>query len=194
VALAARAQQPERMRRIGVLMNGSPTDPIYQSFVKTFADTLQKLGWRRPENAHIDVRWSEGVAERMRAYAVELVALSPDIIPASGSANLTAVLRATRSIPVVFVQVSDPVAQGFVASFARPGDNIPGFSAYEAPMGGKWVDLLKQMAPRLARVAVMFHAETAPQSELFLHSICPVIGLGGDCSVCSDYCRDRARA
>jgi putative ABC transport system substrate-binding protein len=118
--------------------------------------------------------------ERTRAYAMELVGLAPDIILVSGTANLTAALRATRSIPVVFTLVSDPVAQGFVASLARPGDNITGFSAYEFSMGGKWVDLLKQMAPSLARVAVMSNPDTAPQSALFVRSIqaaAPLLGV-----------------
>src|SRR5262245_57947857 len=144
--LAARAQQDGRVRRIGLLMNGRPDVEIYPSYIKAFRQTLQKLGWRDRDNAQIDLRWSEGDVERTRAYAVELVGLAPDIIVASGSANLAAVLRATRSVPVVFLQVSDPVAQGFVASLARPGDNITGFAAYEFSVGGKWLDLLKKMS------------------------------------------------
>src|SRR5262249_25775203 len=123
------------------------------------------------DNVQIDLRWSENDVGRTRVYAMELVGLAPDIIVASGTANLTAVLRATRSIPVMFIQVSDPVAQGFVASLARPGDNITGFSAYEFSIGGKWVDLLKKMTPSLARVGVMSNPDTAPQSALFLRSI-----------------------
>ena len=137
----------------------------------TFTQTLQKLGWRERDNVQFDVRWSEGNVERMRAYAVDLVGLAPDIILASSTANLTAVLRATRSVPVMFIEVSDPVAQGFVASLARPGDNITGFSGFEFSIGGKWVDLLKKMTPGLARVAVMSNPDTAPQSALFLRSI-----------------------
>jgi putative ABC transport system substrate-binding protein len=169
--LVARAQQGNRVRRIGVLMNGIPNEEPYLSWLTTFTQTLQKLGWRERDNVQIDVRWSEGDIERTRAYAEELVGLAPNMILASSTSNLTAVLRATRSIPVVFVQVSDPVAQGFVKSLARPGDNITGFSIYEFSMGGKWVDLLKQMAPSLARVAVMSNPDTAPQSALFLRSI-----------------------
>jgi len=167
--LAAYAQQPNRIRRIGGLMNGTPDQDGF--LLKGSTQTLQKLGWRERDNLQFDMRWSEGNAERMRAYAVELVGLSPDIILASSTANLTAVLRATRSIPVMFIQVSDPVAQGFVASLARPGDNITGFSAYEFSIGGKWVDLLKKMTPSLARVGVMSNPDTAPQSALFLRSI-----------------------
>jgi putative tryptophan/tyrosine transport system substrate-binding protein len=178
--LAAGAQQPNRVRRIGVLMNGTQQGEPYPSSLRTFTQTLQKLGWREPDNVQIDVRWSEGDVERMRAYAIELVGLASDIILASGTANLTAVLRATRSIPVVFTLVSDPVAQGFVASLPRPGDNITGFSAYEFSIGGKWVDLLKQMAPSLARVAVMWNPDNAPQTALFVRSIeaaAPLLGV-----------------
>jgi putative ABC transport system substrate-binding protein len=143
----------------------------YQPFMRTFTDTLQKLGWRERENYQLDLRWSEGDVEQKRAFAVELAASAPDVVLTSGSANLAAVLRATRSIPVVFLQVSDPVAQGFVVSLARPGDNITGFAAYEFSIGGKWVDLLKQMSPGLTHVAMMSNPETAPQSALFLRSI-----------------------
>src|SRR5262245_61567399 len=177
--LAARAQG-ERVRRIGFLMNGRPNEEIYQSYVKVFTQSLQKLGWRDRDNVQIDLRWSENDVGRTRVYAMELVGLAPDIIVASGTANLTAVLRATRSIPVVFLQVSDPVAQGFVTSLARPGDNITGFAAYEFSMGGKWLDLLKKMVPNLARVAVMFNPDTSPQSALFLRAIeaaAPALGV-----------------
>jgi putative ABC transport system substrate-binding protein len=116
----------------------------------------------------------------MRAYALELVSLAPEIILAVSTSNLTAVLRATRSIPVIFLEVSDPVAQGFVASLARPGDNITGFSAFEFSVAGKWMDLLKQMKPSLARAAVMFNPDTSPQSALFLRTIesaAPTLGV-----------------
>jgi putative tryptophan/tyrosine transport system substrate-binding protein len=176
----ARAQQPNRARRIGFLMNGRPNEEIYLSYVNVFTQNLQKLGWRDRDNIQVDLRWGEGDVERMRVYAIELVGLAPDIIIASGTPNLTAVLRATRTIPVIFLQVTDPVTQGFVASLARPGDNITGFAAYEASVGGKWLDLLKKMAPNLARVAVMFNPDTSPQSALFLRAIeaaAPVLGV-----------------
>ena len=169
--LAARAQQAGRVRRIGMLMNNAPNLPATQSLLQAFTQTLQKLGWRAGENVQFDIRWSEGNVERARAYAVELVGLAPDIILASSTANLTAVLRATRSIPVIFIEVSDPVAQGIVACLARPGDNITGFSAFEFSVAGKWLDLLKQMTPSLARVAVMSNPDTSPQSALFLRAI-----------------------
>jgi putative ABC transport system substrate-binding protein len=169
--LAARAQQPNRGRRIGFLMNGRPNEEIYLSHVKVFTQNLQKLGWRDRDNIQIDLRWSDNDLERTRVYARELVGLAPDIIVVSGTANLTAVLRTTRSIPVMFLQVTDPVEQGFVASLERPGDNITGFAAYEASVGGKWLDLLKKMAPNLLQVVVMFNPDTSPQSALFLRAV-----------------------
>jgi putative ABC transport system substrate-binding protein len=167
--LAARAQQQrEATRRIGVLMNVPESNPSYRSHVAAFAQTLQRLGWREGQNLHLDVRWSAGDPERIRAYAAELAGMTPDLILASSSANLTALLRTTRTIPIVFVQVSDPVAQGFVSNLAHPGGNITGFSAFEPTMAGKWLDLLKQAAPGLARVAVIFNPDTSPQSKLFV--------------------------
>ena len=154
-----------------MLMNSAPTDPVYRSYVDTFQKTLQTLGWRDSQNLRLDTRWIAGDPERIRPFAEELVATAPDVILASGTADLKAVLRATRTIPIVFVQVSDPVAQGFVSDLAHPGGNMTGFGAYEFAMGAKWVDLLKQTTPGLARIAVMFDPDTAPQSALFLRSI-----------------------
>src|SRR5262252_9778939 len=169
--LAARAQQVGAVRRVGVLMNNKPTDPVYQSYYTELAQTLQKLGWRDGQNLRLDVRWSAGDPELIHYYAGELVAMTPDLIVTSSSANLTAVLRTTQTIPIVFLQVSDPVAQGFVANLVHPGGNITGLSAYEATMGSKWLDLLKQMVPTLSRVGVVFNPDTSPQSKFFLRSI-----------------------
>jgi putative ABC transport system substrate-binding protein len=169
--LAVRAQQPERVRRIGVLMNNVPTELLYKSLIDTFVTTLQALGWRDGQNLRLDIRWSEGDPERIRSYAEELVAMAPDLLVSSSTANLQALLRATRTIPIVFLQVSDPVAQGLVSNLAHPGGNITGFTAFELPMGAKWLDLLKQMAPSLKRIAVMFNPDTSPQSKLYLRSI-----------------------
>src|SRR6516165_5158863 len=118
--MAARAQQGERMRRIGVLMNGAESDPIYRGYLAAFLHALQRLGWREGQNLRIDLRWPTGDPERIAAYAVELVGMTPDVILCSSSANLTALLRTTRSIKVVFVLVSDPIAQRFVSSLAHP--------------------------------------------------------------------------
>jgi putative ABC transport system substrate-binding protein len=168
---AAYAQQAAKVRRIGVLMNGNPNGATYQAFVAIFVQTLQKLGWSEDHNLRLDVRWSVSDPERMRTYAEELVGLSPDLILSSSTANLTALLGATHTTPIVFVQVSDPVAQGFVPNLVHPGGNITGFAAYEFSMGGKWLDLLKQITPNLSQVGVMSNPDTSPQSKLFLHSI-----------------------
>jgi len=169
--LAVQAQQPDRVRRVGVLMNNKPTDPVYLSYYTDLTQTLQKLGWRDGQNIRLDVRWSAGDPQLIHYFADELVAMTPDLIGASSTANLAAVLRATHTIPIVFVQVSDPVAQGFVPNLAHPGGNITGLTAYELAMGGKWLDLLKQMVPGLVRVGVVFNPDTSPQSKLFLRSI-----------------------
>jgi putative tryptophan/tyrosine transport system substrate-binding protein len=166
--LAARAQQPEKVRRIGVLMNAPESDPSYRSYAAAFAQTLQRLGWREGKNLHLDFRWSAGEPERIDAYAAELAGMTPDLILASSSANLIAMLRATRTIPIVFVQVSDPVAQGFVSNLTHPGGNITGFTSFEPSIASKWLDFLKQAVPGLSRVAVIFNPDTSPQSKLFV--------------------------
>jgi ABC-type uncharacterized transport system substrate-binding protein len=129
--LAARAQQPERVRRVGVLMSGNEATPEQQARLAAFRAGLQKLGWRDGANAQLHVRWSAGNTDNQQASAAELVGLLPDVILTATTGNLAAVLKATGTIPVVFVQVSDPLAQGFVQSLARPGGNITGFSAFE---------------------------------------------------------------
>jgi ABC-type uncharacterized transport system substrate-binding protein len=169
--LAAWAQQSERMRRVGVLMNGNERDSVYQAYIAAFVQTLQRLGWREGQNLRIDVRWPSADPERIGAYAAELVGMTPDVILCSGSASLAALLRTTGSIKAVFVLVSDPVAQGFVTNLAHPGGNITGFSAFEPSMAGKWLDLLKQASPGLTRVAVIFNPDTSPQSKLFVPAI-----------------------
>jgi putative ABC transport system substrate-binding protein len=169
--LAARAQQHDRMRRVGVLMNGAENDPIYQAYVAAFLQMLRPLGWREGQNLGIDLRWPTGNPERIAAYAAELVGMSPDVILCSGSANLNALQRTTRSIKVVFVLVSDPIAQGFISTLAHPGGNLTGFSAFEPSMAGKWLDLLKQASPSVTRVAVIFNPDTSPQSKLFVPAI-----------------------
>ncbi len=169
--LAVRAQQPDRAKRLGVLMNSAATDATYQSYLAAFAAALHQLGWIEGENIRVDVRWSAGDAALARIYAAQLIGLMPDVILASSTNNLKAIREATSTIPVVFVQVSDPVAQGFVANMTKPGGNITGFSMYEFAIGSKWLDLLKEVAPGLARVALMFNPETSPQSQFFMRSI-----------------------
>jgi putative ABC transport system substrate-binding protein len=167
----ARAQQDGRVRRIGVLMDRVATDTIRQSLLAAIVQELRGLGWTEGQNLRIDVRWSAGDAGLARTYAAQLIGLMPDVILASTTINLTVIREATSSVPVVFVQVSDPVAQGFVSSMRRPGGNITGFSLYEFSIGGKCLDLLKEVAPGLARVAVIFDPEASPQSKFFMQEI-----------------------
>jgi putative tryptophan/tyrosine transport system substrate-binding protein len=153
--LAARAQQGERMRRIGVLMNLAADDAEGQARLATFRQGLQQLGWIEGRNAHLDIRWGAGDAERFRRYAAELVALAPDLILAASGSTMPPLLHATRTVPIVFVQVADPVGNGFVASLARPGGNATGFTNIDFSMSAKWLELLKQIAPGATRAAVL---------------------------------------
>jgi len=169
--LAARAQQADRTRRIGMLMNGAATEALPQSRVAAFVQALRQAGWIEGQNLRIDIRWNAGDAQLARIYAAQLIGLMPDVILAASTTNLTVIQQATSVVPVVFVSVSDPVAQGFVASIAKPGGNLTGFSAFEFSIGGKWVDLLKELAPGLVRVGVLFNPDTSPQSKFFMRSI-----------------------
>jgi len=153
--LAARAQQPERMRRIGVLQSLAANDPEGQARLAAFAQGLQQAGWTIGRNVQIDTRWAAGDAEGFRRYAAELVALAPDVILAVGAAAVGPLQQATRTVPIVFVNTSDPVGAGFVESLARPGGNATGFLLYEYGTSGKWLELLKEIAPRVTRVAVL---------------------------------------
>jgi putative ABC transport system substrate-binding protein len=166
--LAARAQQP---RRIGALIDRLATDAIRQARVKDFTEQLRKLGWIEGQNLRSEYRWDNADPALSRAYAVELVALAPDVILASGTQNLTALQRLSPVTPIVFILVSDPVAQGFVTNMAHPGTNLTGFAYLEFTIGGRWLDLLKQMVPSISHVAAMFNPETAPQSKFFMSSI-----------------------
>jgi putative ABC transport system substrate-binding protein len=148
---AARAQQTAR--RIGVLMNGAPDDAEVRARLAAFLDGLQQLGWTNGRNVRIDIRWARDVG--VNRGAEELVALGPDVILASASLSLAALQRITRSVPIVFANVVDPVGAGFVASLARPGGNTTGFSAFEYSLAGKWLEVLKEIAPSVTRVAVL---------------------------------------
>jgi ABC-type uncharacterized transport system substrate-binding protein len=167
----ARAQQADRAKRVAVLMNSAASDATYQSYLAAFTEALRQLGWVGGQNIGIEVRWSAGDAALARSYAAQLIGLLPDVILASSTNNLKAIQEATDTIPVVFVQVSDPVAQGFVANMTKPGGNITGFSMYEVAIGSKWLDLLKEVAPGLTRVAFMFNPEASPQSQFFMRAI-----------------------
>jgi putative tryptophan/tyrosine transport system substrate-binding protein len=153
--LAARAQQRERMRRIGVLMNSTADDAVSQDRLAAFVQGLQELGWTVGRNLQFDYRWGAGNAERYRTFAAELVALAPDILVTLGAPAVEALQRATRTVPIVFASVTDPVGGGLVASLARPGGNTTGFTLSEYGLSGKWVELLKEIAPRVKRTAVL---------------------------------------
>jgi putative ABC transport system substrate-binding protein len=151
----ARAQQSERMRRIGVLMSVAADDPEGKARFTAFQQRLQELGWGDGRNVRIETRWSGGKPDDVRKYAAELVALAPDVILASGGAVVGPLLQVTRTVPIVFTQTPDPVAAGFVASLARPGGNATGFTQVEYGMAAKWLELLKEIAPRVTRAAVL---------------------------------------
>ena len=170
-SIAAQAQEHGKIRSVGVLMNSVTTDTEYQSRLAAFVQGLRQLGWTEGQNLRLDVRWSASDARLARAYAAELIRLMPDVILAATTLNLTVMQQATSTMPVVFVQVADPVKQGFVASLRKPGGNLTGFSLFEFSLGGKWLGLLKDVVPGLARVAVMFNPETSPQTKFFMSAI-----------------------
>jgi putative tryptophan/tyrosine transport system substrate-binding protein len=165
--LVARAQ-PERMRRIGVLMAHAESDPEGQIFVAVFRETLQKLGWAEGRNIRIDVRWAAEI-ELMAGFAKELVALQPDVILANNTPTTAAVLQQTTTIPIVFAVVADPVGSGFVASLARPDGNVTGFTLTEPTMTSKWLELLKEIAPHVSRVAFLFNPAATPYRDIYLN-------------------------
>jgi putative tryptophan/tyrosine transport system substrate-binding protein len=168
--LAARAQQAERTRRIGVLMAISEDDPLGQARVAMFRQALAELGWTEGRNLTITWRWTGGDIVLARQYATELVRLAPEVILANGTPNVAALQRATTTIPIVFAVVNDPVAQGFIASMAHPGGNMTGFSFLEYSMVGKSLEMLKQIAPGIARASIMFNPETYPYYNIHLRS------------------------
>ena len=154
-SLAARAQQSERVRRIGVLTAFTANDLESQARIAAFQQGLQKLGWTDGSNVRIDTRWAAGDVDLFRRYAAELVALAPDVILANGALALRPLQQVTRTVPIVFVNVPDPVGAGFVASLARPGGNSTGFTSFEYSLASKWLELLKEIAPRVTRAAVV---------------------------------------
>jgi putative ABC transport system substrate-binding protein len=164
--LAAMAQQRDRVRRIGVLMAGDENDPVWKTRLSAFTQALAGLGWTDGRNLRMDLRWGGGDVNRIKALAQELVGLQPDIILASSTPATAALQRETRTIPMVFGNVGDPVASGLVPRLDRPGGNITGFSAFEASLGGKWLELLSEIAPGLKRAAFMFDPDGGGQSIL----------------------------
>jgi putative ABC transport system substrate-binding protein len=177
--LAARAQQAERMRRIGVLMNRAADDPQGQVWLAAFQQALQQLGWSDGRNVRIDIRWHENDADRARTYAQELIALAPDIFLASGTVGVAALRHVTRALPIVFANVADPVGAGFVDSLSRPGGNVSGFMAYEYGFSGKWLELLKQIEPQVTRAAVIRDPAFVAAIAQFgaIQALAPAIGV-----------------
>src|SRR5262245_30738375 len=162
--LTARAQQRERVWRIGMLMSRDENDPVAKTMVSAFTQALAGLGWTDGRDVLMDLRWGGGDSNRIRAFAQELVGLQPDIIVAHATPATVALQRETRTIPIVFASVADPVASGIVARLDRPSGNITGFANVEHTLGGKWLELLSEIAPGLKRAAIMFNPDTAPAS------------------------------
>jgi putative ABC transport system substrate-binding protein len=177
--LAARAQQPAGTRRVGVLVNLPADDPQAQARNAAFLQGLQELGWTVGRNLQIDFRWGAGNADNVRRFAAELVALAPDVILAPGTSTLEPLLQATRSVPIVFVHLADPVGGGFVESLARPGGNATGFTNLEYGISGKWLELLKQLAPRVARAAVLRDSTLTSGTAQFaaIQAVAPSLGV-----------------
>jgi len=177
--LAASAQQPGTLRRIGVLIQVAEGDPQARIEVATFLRGLQELGWNEGRNLRIDTRWGGGDADRIRKYAAELVALGPEVVLAPGGTVVGALQQASRTVPIVFVNVTDPVGRGYVASLAQPVGNATGFTSFEFGMGGKWLEVLKEMAPRVTRAAVLRDPViTAGMGYLAaIHALAPSVGV-----------------
>jgi ABC-type uncharacterized transport system substrate-binding protein len=177
--LAARAQQRERVWRIGVLLPFAEDHPVGQARVAAFVQGLRQLGWTDGHNVRIDYRWSAGDSDNIRKFASELIALGPDVVMAFTSAAVTALRQATSTVPIVFAVVADPVGAGYVESLARPGGNVTGFAAQEYAVGGKWMELLKEIVPRLTRVAVLRDSAIAAGPGQFgaLQAVAPSFGV-----------------
>jgi putative tryptophan/tyrosine transport system substrate-binding protein len=171
VPLAARAQQGDRVWRIGLLISADENDPAWKPRLSAFTQALADLGWVVGRNMRMDVRWRGEDTNRIRALAQELVGLQPDIILTSSTAPTAALQRETLTIPIVFVIVTDPVASGLVARLDRPSGNITGFAAYEVSLGGKWLELLSEIAPGLKRATIMFNPDTAPYTSAYIPSL-----------------------
>ncbi len=166
--IAAHAQQGERMRRASALMSYVESDTGAQKWAKAFDDSLQELGWNKGRNIQLDYRWAGPNPDRLRGDAQELVGLSPDVLLAGATPAVIALRHATRSIPIVFANVADPLGQGFIASFARPGGNTTGFGGFDFSTAGKWVQTIKEIAPAVARIGVILSPETAPYNDSML--------------------------
>jgi putative ABC transport system substrate-binding protein len=188
-----RAQQGERMRRIGILLATTADDVEFQAWVGAFLQALALLGWTIGRNVRIDTRWAGAKADDIRKHAAELAALAPDVILAHGASTVGALLQATRTVPIVFPIVSDPVAQGFVESMARPGGNATGFTSFDWSVSAKWLELLKQTAPGVTRAAVLRDATQGSGSSQFGVIQAAAPSLGGQAGQHARRRGDRAR-
>jgi putative ABC transport system substrate-binding protein len=168
---SARAQQADRMRLIGVLMAYAESDPEGQAWVAAFREGLQQLGWAEGRNIQIATRFATPEVEAMQRFAKELVELQPDLILSQSTPTTAALLQQTRTIPIIFANIADPIGSGFVASFPRPGGNATGFILYEPTMAGKWMELLREIAPRVNRVAILFNPATATYFEYYMNPL-----------------------
>src|SRR5262245_7232335 len=178
--LPARAQQSDRVRRLGVLIASTADDPEWQARFAAFQQALQQLGWSDGRNVHIDTRWATTNSDDIRRHAAELAALAPDVILAgTGTATVAPLLQATRTVPIVFALVIDPVGAGFIDSLARPGGNATGFTTFEYGMSGKWLELLKQIAPTVTRAAVLRDPNIASGIGQFaaVQAVAPALGV-----------------
>ena len=177
--LTSRAQQPERMRRIGVLINRAADNPQGQARLATFQQALKQLGWSDGRNVRIDIRWGENDVERERRYAEELIALAPDVVMAGGTMSVAALQRVSPTLPIVFAAVSDPVGAGIIDNLARPGGNVTGFMNFEYSTSGKWLELLKQIAPRVTRAAVLRNPANPAGIGQFsaIQAVAPTLGV-----------------
>src|SRR5262249_45751925 len=189
--LAARAQRAERVRRIGTLIGTAQSDPAAQSWFAAFQNALAKLGWREGGNLRIELRWGAGDADRIGTLAKELVDLRPDVIFGVTTPVIGALARETRTIPIVFAIVADPIGGGFAASIAHPGGNITGFAALDSALGGKWVSLLKEIAPRTVRMAPLFNPVTSSPLQFYLPTMqAAASSLGVDISTAPVRAKD----
>jgi putative ABC transport system substrate-binding protein len=193
--LAADAQQSNRIRVIGALMGYAENDPAGQSLISAFRDALAKLGWAESRNLRIETRWGAGNLDRIKTFAKELVGLRPDAILAQATAVTATLANETRTIPIVFAIVADPLASGFAASLAHPGGNITGFTADNSALGGKWIELLKELAPRTERVALLFNPTTSAPHRLYMPSIqTAVLSLGVQATAAPVQTKDEIEA
>ena len=177
--LAARGQSAEQMRRIGVLTGGAANDPVAQGFIAAFLEALQQLGWTDGRNVRIETRWAAGNVVDMRKYAAEFAALAPDVILAVGGSTVEPLLQVTRTVPIVFTIVVDPVGSGFVDSLSQPGGNVTGFMQFEYSLCGKWLELLKEIAPSTTRAAVLRDSADASGIGQFaiIQSVAPSVAV-----------------